>query len=296
MLAFSYPLSPWLHDHRFAGRTVFPAVESMRVLLAAYAGMQDKSGPRLPLVVSGARFPHLIAVDRAARRLDFQVTAEPEPVPAGGTGLAACPAAATVLTLFWRKPLRAMTRLLRVAELKINGMGTTAGPPPPCPDGTLAADARRIPAERIYRELVPFGPAFHSLQGDLLLSGKEALGRLQALPAPDLPGADWLGTPLPLDGAMHAACVHGQQLADFVPFPVALGRRRICRPLRIGADVQVRTRQTGRTAAALFYDLWLFQNGELAEEIRGLEMRDLSGGAIRPAAWLAGAPGRQDSP
>ena len=73
MLVFSYPLSPWLHDHRFAGRTVFPAVESMRVLLAAYAGMQDKGCPRLPLVVSGARFPHLIAVDRAARRLDFLV-------------------------------------------------------------------------------------------------------------------------------------------------------------------------------------------------------------------------------
>ena len=99
-----------------------------------------------------------------------QYTKAPSPVPAGGTGLAACPAAATVLTLFWRKPLRAMTRLLQVAELKIAGTGTTAGPPPPCPDGTLAADARRIPAERIYRELVPFGPAFHSLQGDLLNS------------------------------------------------------------------------------------------------------------------------------
>ncbi|MBQ7248639.1 MAG: polyketide synthase dehydratase domain-containing protein, partial [Deltaproteobacteria bacterium] len=120
------------------------------------------------------------------------------------------------------------------------------------------------------------------------LEGDAGFGHVLALPAPDMPelaGAEFLGAPLPLDGAMHAACVHGQQVADFVPFPVSFAMRRICRPIRPGECCEVRLRLVRQAADFLCYDLWLLRDGMVCEEIRSLAMRDVSGGKIRPPAW-----------
>lgn len=265
MLRIDYPVRPWLHDHHFAGRTIFPAVEAMRVIAAAVPF------PGAPLCLGHARFLHLIAVADDAETLEFQIEA-------------ASGAAGTRLTLFWRKNLPGgMSRLIRALELE--WAGADCWPGEPMPERPSGGDVRRIDAERIYEELVPFGPAFRSLQGALELTGDAGFGHVLALPAPDLAGAECLGAPLPLDGAMHAACVHGQQFADFVPFPVSFAQRRICRPIQTGECCEVRLRLVRRAADFLCYDLWLLQDGMVCEEVRSLMMRDVSGGKIRPPAW-----------
>ena len=254
-----------------------PAVEAMRVLAAAYAEQARLEGspdPRAPLCLFNAEFLHLITVADGAETLEFQAAAGPG-------------AAGTEMALFWRKKLPGgMSRLIRALELEWAGPDHQPGDP--MPERPAAGHARRVPAERIYADLVPFGPAFRTLQGELELEGDAGFGHVLALPTPDMPdlaGAEFLGAPLPLDGAMHAACVHGQQFADFVPFPVSFAMRRICRPIRTGDCCEVRLRLVRRAAGRLWYDLWLSREGVLCEEVRLLAMRDVSGGKIRPPGW-----------
>ena len=271
MLRIDYPVRPWLHDHHFAGRTIFPAVEAMRVLAAAHARTHGTPEPRASLRLFNADFLHLITVADGAETLEFQATEQP-----GAVG--------TELALFWRKQLPGgMSRLIRA--LKLEWAGPDHQPGDPMPERPAAGKAHLIPAERIYADLVPFGPAFRSLQGELELAGDAGFSHVLALPAPDLAGAECLGAPLPLDGTMHAACVHGQQFADFVPFPVSFAMRRICRPIRQGECCEVRLRLVRRAADFLCYDLWLLRDGMVCEEVRSLMMRDVSGGKIRPPAW-----------
>ena len=196
-------------------------------------------------------------------------------------------AAGTALVLFLRKKLPGgMTRLIRALELEwAEPDRQLGGPGWPMPEPPTGGEVRRIAAERIYKELVPFGPAFQSLQGELALADDTGCGRVLALPAPDLAGAECLGAPLPLDGAMHAACVHGQQFADFVPFPVSFALRRIRRPVQPGECCEVRLRLVRREADSLCYDLWLLRDGTVCEEVRSLMMRDVSGGKIRSPVW-----------
>ena len=282
MLRIGYPVRPWLHDHHFAGRTIFPAVEAMRVLAAAHARTMADRGvapsAAAPLRLANARFLHLITVADDAQTLEFQIEAQPGPA---GTGLA----------LFWRKKLPGgMSRLIRALELELNpeSVGPGRQPGEPMPERPSGGNVRRIAAERIYAELVPFGPAFRSLQGELELEGDAGFGHVLALPAPDIPelaGAECLGAPLPLDGAMHAACVHGLQFADFVPFPASFALRRIRRPIRTGECCEARLRLVRREADFLCYDLWLLRDGTVCEEVRSLMMRDVSGGKIGPPAW-----------
>jgi len=136
---------------------------------------------------------------------------------------------------------------------------------------------------------VPFGPTYRTLRDRLRLTADMAWGRVRA---PELPRMDrGSGTaraiPFPLDGAMHAACVHGQRLVDFIPFPVGFAARVIARPTEGGESYAVRVRLRSRADNELVYDLAILdEGGRLRETVTALRMRDVSGGRIRPPAWV----------
>jgi hypothetical protein len=137
-----------------------------------------------------------------------------------------------------------------------------------------------ISADHIYRELVPFGPTYQTLQETLFLSVNEAWGKVKA---PEL-HKDFdsiqkiIGSPFPLDGAFHAACMLGQQFVDFVPFPVGFARRVISLPTQPGCCYNTRVILTSRTSDELVFDLVLFdEEGLVYEAITGLCMRNVSG-------------------
>lgn len=271
---FSLAVQPWFHDHRFNGRTILPAVEAMHLLALA---AQNKF-PGIDLTSMGTgRFSRFLVIAPGALEIEALIGLEKE----AEDGIRA--------SLCTQQKLTTMTRTISHCELSfLTGSATTAslgryGPPPSDSASVLA-----IPAERIYRELVPFGPAYRTLQGNFSMAGEYAWSMVQA---PNLPESSRdqgpLGNPFPLDGAMHAACVHGQQPVDFVPFPVGFTERRIYRPTRSGERYWVQVQMRFRTENELRYDVWIFdQAGQIRETVKGLQMRDVSGGRIKPPAWI----------
>ncbi len=71
-----------------------------------------------------------------------------------------------------------------------------------------AGPAFRVSADRLYDGLVPFGPAYRNLRGDVLLTETCVSATVSGGDFPEAEGP--LGSPFPLDAAMHAACAWGQ--------------------------------------------------------------------------------------
>lgn len=178
--------------------------------------------------------------------------------------------------LLRRTAFKTMTRLREHGEIRFS--------PVPLPDRLNPAatvrkpeeSAIKVPAERIYREMVPFGPAYQTLTGILLLSEKGAWGTLQAPLLPEANISQRIGSPFPLDGALHAACVHGQQYVDFVPFPVGFARRVINKPTRPGQTYGITIVLVSRTTEELVFDLVISDNdGQICETVTGVRMRNV---------------------
>ncbi len=105
-----------------------------------------------------------------------------------------------------------------------------------------------------------------------------AWGKLKAPALPTDSIQAIIGSPFPLDGALHAACVLGQQSVDFVPFPVGFDRRIITRPTQAGCIYQTRVIQLCQSEDELVFDLDIFdQAGQVYETVTGVRMRDVSG-------------------
>lgn len=271
--AVTIPVQPWFADHCFNGKVVLPAVETMLLLAEAVAATHPEINI---LVMDHVRF---------ARFLE---------IPAGSSSVAALiecrknEDGSVQAKMLSRRQCKAMTRLQEHGEIifppVLAGRQHISGPtvePPAEPE-------IRIPAEQVYRELVPFGPSYHTLQGTLHLCGQVAWGRLKA-PALVIPDRvrERIGSPFPLDGAFHAACVLGQRAADFVPFPVGFERRIIVRPTQAGGSYRTRVQLLSRSHDELLFDLQIFDDqGEVYESVTGLRMRDVSGGKIRPPQWI----------
>ena len=264
------PIKPWFYDHAFQGRAVFPAVESMLVM----AEVVRQQRPDLPLNQLGqARFGKFLVVP--AEVASFAVEVD---LVSAGQGL--------TVTLYSRKQLKAMSRLQEHGVLHFQSScseGEAIIPGQPAP-----TEYRLVDCQRLYQELVPFGPAYRSLVGELMLSEQGAWGTLQT---PDLPAswpvAEQLGSPFPLDGAMHAACAWGQQYVDFVPFPVGFGHRQVVRPTEPGGHYLTQAIAIAQDEQELLFDLLIYnEHGDIFEQVNGLRMRDVTGGAIKPPAWI----------
>jgi hypothetical protein len=266
------PLPPWLKDHRFNGRVVLPAVAAIELLAARVCAIYPAADI---CAMTQARFLRFLEIPPETPRIDVQVELEREE-----TG----PVLARLVT---RNRRATMTRMIQHCELFF-----AAGPPAPAITGEPAAPSPaavtlNLSAGQIYNELVPFGPTFRTLQDQLVLTQNTARGMVLA---PDLPSPTaspaLLGSPFPMDGAMHAACVHGQFQVDFVPFPVGFAVRTIIHPTQVGERYHVQAHLRALTTDELTYDLKILDGEErVREQVTGLRMRDVSGGRIRPPAW-----------
>jgi hypothetical protein len=274
------PIRPWFCDHCFNGRAILPAVEAMRVLAETVRAEHPVLDVR---IMHGGRFARFLEIPPDQDVVDILVE------------LAQMEGGAVRTRLCTRKQLKTMTRLTEHCELIFGAIAAhdaMAAPPP----AMTSKSARQVSAERIYRELVPFGPAYRTLQGDLNLTENSAEGILHTpnLPLEDSP----LGSPFPFDGAMHAACVHGQRLVDFVPFPVGFTTRIIAAPTLPGEEYVTTVHLRACAADELVYDLWVLdQEKQVRETLSGLRMRDVSSGRIKPPAWIKEPlDGRQSIP
>ncbi len=265
-------LPSWLSDHRFGGRIILPAVTAMELL----AVQVQETWPTVAInAMTGARFLRFLEIPPGTPRIDILVELE---LQDNGAVLA---------RLQTRSQRATLARTIQHCELLFG-----AEPPPPvrvtapdpaCPD-QVGVD---LAATDIYRQLIPFGPSFQTLVERLTLKGKSARGKvLAAGQTPTITSPALLGSPFPLDGAMHAACVHGQLQVDFVPFPVGFASRTISRPTEAGEHYHVEVYQQSRAMDELLYDLVILdQDKQVREQVQGLRMRDVSGGRIKPPPW-----------
>lgn len=266
-------VQPWFADHCFNGKTVLPAVETM-LLLAAGVGAEH---PEIDIrVMENVRFARFLEIPAGSISVEALIEYERK---ANGSILA---------KLLSRRQCTGMTRLQEHGEILFSPARENRGHAPGLAPEPPADSAITIPAEQVYRELVPFGPSYHTLRDVLHLAGQSAWGTLKApaLPIPETAGKN-LGSPFPLDGAFHAACVLGQRSVDFVPFPVGFAHRIIARPTQPGGSYRTRVELLSLTQDELVFDLGIFDSqGQVYESVTGVRMRDVSGGRIKPPDWL----------
>lgn len=273
---FSSVLStrPYLRDHCFDGKAIFPAVEALIMLASAVKSHHPQT---VLNHLTEVRFPRILAIGPAGERQDVQIEIETQ---AGGIS-------ASLLTSI---QIKNSTIRRTLEHARVNFVQNAVLPEPEMSFQTaqkLETACIHIPAVSIYRELIPFGLSYQNITGELSVSPEGALADISG------GGGDaddsFLGSPFVLDATMHAACVWGQRFTDIVPFPVGFDERIIYRPTRKGETYLSRIVPMDISTDSLIFDAWIFdRNGVICERIRSLRMRDITRGRMRPPAWIKG--------
>ena len=291
------PVTAQLSDHRVAGRVVLPAVEALQLLartLPAEAGAD-------PLHQEGAAFAHLLTVDLQAAVLEalheFSRLAD-------GRCLSRLTTSRSGAQARWTRRVEHAAVVFGpgAAEARDGGPLPREGEKGPekalvGDDAAVAAEKGEAPAgegwsgaavfrfspQRLYADLVPFGPAYRNVTGEVTLTTAGAAAEVTGGP----PGAAGpLGSPFPLDAAFHLACAWGQRYGNRIVFPVGFARRTILRPTEAGVCYRCTAVPLPGEGGSLRFDLTIAAAGRPVEIVRGLQMREITAGGRRPPAWV----------
>jgi hypothetical protein len=264
---------PYLRDHCFEGKAILPAVETLIILAKAAKGFYPQAEI---FCLLQARFPRFLSIDTNANKQ--AVVLEISKDESGNINSA-------LLTAV-RAKTNKIRRMAEHAFVKFSQNTDYSLPASPFRDiEKLGGRCISVPAATIYRELVPFGEAYQNIAGDLSVSDQGALGYISggSTQADDAT----LGSPFPFDAVMHMACVWGQRFTEIVPFPVGFEKRIICRQTKKGESYLGRVLPKDIGKQKLIFDAWIYDNdGVLCEAISSLEMRDVTGGRLRPPRWI----------
>jgi len=263
----------YLLDHCFQGDAVFPAVEAMTLLAAStqsYLPHLDVS------LITDARFDKFLSTGPTSRLLEAYNDIE---VYEDGR-------IRSKLVTRSRSPKASITRIMDHVTVQFGEKRRDSWPLPLDFLSALEGVCVDIPSDRLYRDLVPFGPAYHNAITPLFVSENGAIGNLKAV---DMEGCSGpLGSPFPLDAAFHLASAWGQRYSGIVGFPVGIDRRMIYRPTTPGERYICRIMPALPFSRAPRFDIWIYdQHGNPREEIRGLQMQDASGGRLSPPQWIS---------
>jgi hypothetical protein len=274
-LAISVPA--YLRDHHVGGLVVLPAVEALQTVARSKPATWGADLCRQERAV----FHHLFRIDAGAGEIP---ALHEHARYADGRCLS------RLTTLRSGRQMK-FTRRMEHVSVWFTPAGREAAEvdadPAPDPDdaGMPEGPTFTVSNSRLYDELVPFGPAYRNVRGDVSL----AEGGVSAtVSGGDFPGAAGpLGSPFPLDAAMHAACAWGQRYRNRVVFPIGFDRREILAPTRAGETYPCRITPLLDEGAVLRFDIRLYgRDRRPVEVIRGLKMRDIFGGKLTPPAWV----------
>jgi hypothetical protein len=271
------PEMPHLADHAISGRAIVPAVEILNFLLR-FLGEKAVALAE-PLTMRDAVFPRFLSADDIPR-CRFDVTLEDAPSTAGAVRVA----------LISRIALpNGMERQRIHAAITFGGAPATMSAPP--------AEARvdyQVSAERVYRELIPFGPHFCNLTGTLRLGPEGAWATVRS-PLPGHPNPSKAGCPYLFDSAMHLACVWGQRYSGLVAYPTGFSSRTVFSPTMQGRRLcTARVRRV--EPRGLVAQLWLIDDDHrVCDATEGLAMAPVAAGAP-PPAWIVSGPSHEVQP
>lgn len=269
---------PYLKDHQVEGKIVLPAVEILQWL----AGSAQAYRSDLPVTcMHSASFDRFLTIER-----DVSVIEAVHELEIYDSGRMS----AKLLTVGLIKGTP-VTRTKVHAVVNFMNAGEIAGQPM---DRTMGRDGAgyTLPSQKLYSDLVPFGPSYQNVQGDVYLSEKGASAQVHGADhsAPSAP----LGSPFPFDGALHVACAWGQRFHHIVSFPVGFEKRLIIKPTAPGETYFCRILPVAVTRDSFQFNIWIHDTaGGLCEEIRGILMRDVLGGRVKPPGWILYRPPSQ---
>lgn len=266
-------VSPYLRDHHLEGKVILPAVEA----LIALAKVVKLHSPQIRIhSLFKASFPRFLLIAPEAERLAVWVDVE---------DVGKDRVAAALLTSMESKT-GGIRRALEHARVEF---GTDDSAPRPAAPfrvvEKLGGRSIDVPAAAIYRDLVPFGTAYQNIVGELAVSPEGALAHLSG--GNYEADEDSLGSPFPLDAAMHAACVWGQRFGGVVAFPTGFEKRFIYQETKKGGSYLGRIVPVKSDQKSLVFDAWIYGvDGVIHEAISGMKMRDVTQGRLRPPQWI----------
>jgi len=260
---------PFFRDHHVEDRPVFPAVEAMEQLAAdTCSRFPETDGRRL----SDLRFDRFLQLDGPT---PVAATNRVEKNDDGSLRAALTTRIQSKKTGIGRNLGHASLNFGQARPMdKILSLDLAA---------SLAGVCTTVDPERIYADMVPFGPAYRNICSDLLLSADGALARVRSPQPPDPRGNLYLGSPYVLDAAFHAACVWCQRYLDNVAFPVSIDRRTVFRPARLESVYTARIVPVQTEKEPFVFDIFIYDDeAGMCESAIGVGMRDVSGGRTRP--------------
>jgi hypothetical protein len=271
--SFDMEVYPYLRDHCFEGTVILSAVESMIALARAvgnfYPGMNLNC-------MKNARFPRFLplATDIECRKVLVDVEKSGD----GGIIVSLLTSVKSKTGKISREVEHARVEFVENALARLSDTPFRAVT-------KLEGDCISIPSAAVYRDLVPFGNAYQNIIGDLAVSSHGALAYVSG--GKHEADEELLGSPFPLDAAMHAACVWGQRFAGIVCFPVGFEKRVIYLKTKKRKEYLARVAPVRVTGESLVFDLWIYDlNDIIFEGVSGLIMKDVSKGRIRPPEWI----------
>jgi len=268
VLPVTLPELPDLGDHHIGGRPTVPAVELLELLVRTVAEHESWAGHLpLPFAMSEVSFPRFLPADEI-ERCAFEIALE------------RCEGSVHA-SLTSRIALGGG---MRRARIHVDAKLGLARMPLPSPPPAIACDYE-IPAARVYRELVPFGPRYCNLRGVTRL-GPEGGKAIVRSPVPPRQPPPLSSCPYLLDAAMHLACVWGQRFAGYVAYPTGFSMRLLRKPTPAG-ERQCLVVPTTVEPRRLLCNLWLVdEHGEAADAVLGLAMSPLAA-STPPPPWIA---------
>jgi hypothetical protein len=269
------PVLPYLKDHHFERKILLPAVEILQRLAGSAQSYQPDAHVRCMHSASFDRFLHI--------ENDSQVieTCHEMEIYENGRIYSKLITIDRIRGTMTRTKVHASVNFMETEESKTECPLDMAS----APDGICYS----IPSKKLYSDLVPFGPSYQNVTGEIFLSESAAVAQVYAAdhPAPSQP----LGSPFPFDGALHIACAWGQRFHHIVAFPVGFKKRLIVKPTVPGETYRCRIMPLSVIGESLLFDIWIHDlAGGLREEIRGVIMRDVSGGRVKPPGWVLYRP------
>jgi hypothetical protein len=264
---------PYLQDHYFEGQAILPAVETLIIL----ATVAVANFPQTNICLQKqARFPRFLSID--PQEQIKKVFADIAEADDGALGV-------TISTMAKVKT-GIISRRMEHAYVEFAASSAKENPAPPLADFKHLGGKRfSVPAAAIYRELVPFGKAYQNIVGELSLSPEGAIAQLYG--GEGEANDDLIGSPFPLDAALHAACSWGQRYAGIVAFPVGFEKRIIYRKTKKERKYIGRITPVNISREPLIFDAWIYDlNGVIYEIISGIQMRDVTQGRLRPPDWI----------
>jgi hypothetical protein len=272
-IPINIPVASHLFDHQFMGKAVLPAVETVRILV-------DSTRPHMDNIenayITDASFDKFLFIRKHEDSIEGF-----NHIEVHENGLIQ----AKLVTRF-QSGKSSTTRLFEHVTINLSFSLKDTEKTYFDPGSLLGETPFEIASDFIYKDLVPFGPAYRNIREPILMSRNGAVASVYG-GDPIYGDNSFLGSPFTLDAAFHAACAWGQRYHHMVAFPVGFSERQIFSPTCFGKTYVALIKPLYSDKTLLVFDIRIYDRvGNIHETISGVRMRDVSGGRLKPPEWI----------